>query len=103
MLKNTLIDIALTPEQQKLVDIWEEHTRCEFERKSVDRTMLTMIEKDAYVNNVPTMMGGVGTENVRHFYSKYFIFQLPEDTETVLLSRTVGCTQIVDELIFKFT
>ena len=32
-----------------------------------------------------------------------FIFKLPPDTETVVVSRTVGETQIVDELIFKFT
>ena len=94
---------SLSAEQQKLVDIWEEHTRCEFEQKSVENTMKTMIDKNAYVNNVPTMMGGVGNENVSHFYSNYFVFQLPEDTETELLSRTVGNTQIVDELIFKFT
>lgn len=37
------------------------------------------------------------------FYAKYFIPQMPEDTETVPVSRTVGNTQIVDEMIFKFT
>jgi carboxymethylenebutenolidase len=95
--------VPYTPDQQRLVDVWEEHTRCEFEQKSVDHTMATMIDKEAYVNNVPTMTGGVGTDNVRFFYSHYFIPQLPDDTETVLLSRTVGNTQIVDELIFKFT
>ncbi|PHQ80314.1 MAG: hypothetical protein COB66_05075 [Coxiella sp. (in: Bacteria)] len=92
-----------TPEQQTLVDVWEEHTRCEFEQKSADNTMATMIEKDAYVNNIATMTGGVGSANVHYFYSHYFIPQLPDDTETELLSRTVGNTQIVDELIFKFT
>jgi len=94
---------TLTSEQQKLVDIWEEHTRCEFEQKSVEHTMTTMVNEDAYVNNVPTMMGGIGNKNVREFYSKHFIYQLPEDTETELLSRTVDNNQIVDELIFKFT
>lgn len=98
-----MTNTSLTPEQQKLVDIWEKHTCYEFEQKSVDNTIATMIDKDAYVNNVPTMMGGVGTENVRSFYAKYFIYQLPEDTETVLLSRTVDNNQIVDEIIFKFT
>lgn len=28
---------------------------------------------------------------------------MPQDTETVLVSRTIGTNQIVDELIFKFT
>lgn len=103
MPENPSMSASLTPEQQRMVDVWEEHTRCEFAQKSVDNTIATMIDKDAYINNVPTMMGGVGTKNVREFYSKYFIFQLPEDTETVLLSRTIGHTQIVDELVFKFT
>src|SRR3990167_6028325 len=52
------ISASLTSAQQKLNDLWEEHTRCEFETK---------------------------------------------DTETILISRTIGETQIVDELIFKFT
>jgi carboxymethylenebutenolidase len=28
---------------------------------------------------------------------------MPPDTETILVSRTIGVDQIVDELIFKFT
>ncbi len=94
---------ALTPEQQKMVALWDAHTRYEFEQKNVAATMSTMIDKEAYVNNVPTMTGGVGNDNVSFFYTHYFIPQLPEDTQTVLLSRTVGNTQLVDELIFKFT
>lgn len=100
---NSALENSLTPEQKKLVDIWEEHTRHEFAQKNVDRTMATMIANDAYVNNVPTMMGGVGNENVRDFYTRYFIYQLPEDTESILLSRTIGTNQIVDETILKFT
>ena len=95
-------DLSLTPAQQKLCDLWEKHTRHEFVDKSVDATMETMIE-GAYVNNVPTMMGGEGLAGVRNFYTHVFIPTLPPDTETVLISRTVGKTQIVDELIFKFT
>lgn len=49
------------------------------------------------------MTGGVGLTEIRDFYSRYFIPELPPDTETQLLSRTTGGTQIVDELIFKFT
>jgi carboxymethylenebutenolidase len=91
-----------TPAQQALIDLWEEHTRCEFEAKDVDGTMATMRE-GAHILNMPVMTGGDGLEAVREFYSKSFIPQLPLDTETVLVSRTVGDTQIVDELIFKFT
>ena len=92
----------LSPEQQKLVDVWEEHVRCEFIVKSVDDTMATMIE-GAYVFNIPTMAGGMGLKGVRDFYTHSFVTQLPPDTETILISRTIGQSQIVDELIFKFT
>ena len=92
----------LSHEQQKLLETWENHTRYEFETKSVNQTMETMIDTP-YVNHVPTMTGGFGKEEVEQFYSKSFISQIPEDTEMTLVSRTIGTNQIVDELIFKFT
>ncbi|MGM9453190.1 ester cyclase [Legionella bozemanae] len=92
----------LTRDQQQLLQIWENHTRYEFEVKNVNQTMKTMIE-NPYVNHVPTMMGGFGKKEVEQFYSKSFISQMPQDTETILVSRTIGTNQIVDELIFKFT
>jgi carboxymethylenebutenolidase len=49
------------------------------------------------------MAGGEGFDGVHEFYTKSFISTLPPDTETTLISRTVGHNQIVDELIFKFT
>ena len=92
----------LTPEQEELVAIWEEHTRCEFESKDIDGTMATIAEH-AHICNVPVMTGGNTRNEIREFYSTHFIPQLPADTETILISRTVGNTQIVDELVFKFT
>ena len=92
----------LTPHQQKLVDIWNRHTEAEFSEHSVDETLKTM-SAHPHVHNVPVMIGGEGVEGVRDFYGRYFLKGLPPDTETELLSRTVGNNQIVDELIFKFT
>lgn len=88
--------------QQKLLEIWEEHTRSEFESKNVDDTMETMTI-NPYVYNVPTMTGGEGYDGVYDFYSKYFVPKIPSDTETELVSRTISENRIVDELIFKFT
>ncbi len=85
-----------------LAALWEEHMRAEFATRSVDETMETMVP-DAYVNHVPTLTGGVGQADLREFYGRYFIPQMPPDTETVPVSRTVGATQVVDEMIFKFT
>ena len=61
-----------------------------------------MVE-DAYVNHIPVLTGGVGKEQLREFYSKRFIPQMPPDTEMIPISRTIGNNQLVDEMIFKFT
>jgi carboxymethylenebutenolidase len=61
-----------------------------------------MVE-DAYVNHIPVLTGGVGKEQLREFYSKRFIPQMPPDTEMVPISRTIGNNQLVDEMVFKFT
>jgi hypothetical protein len=58
---------------------------------------------DAYVNHVPVMTGGAGREELAEFYSRYFVPQMPPDTEIVPVSRTVGGDRIVDEMIFRFT
>lgn len=89
-------------DKQTMIDLWEAHTRYEFEDKDVDSTVATMKE-GAHIHNIPTMAGGNGLDEVRDFYTHKFVHNLPEDTETVIISRTVGEDQIVDELIFKFT
>ena len=92
----------LTPKQQAMVETWERHMAAEFEEKSIDATMATM-SSNPFVNHVPVMTGGVGADNVRRFYSSYFIPGHPPDTETVPVARTVGDDRLVDELIHKFT
>ena len=61
-----------------------------------------MVE-DAYVNHIPVLTGGSGRDELREFYSKRFIPQMPPDTEMTPVSRTIGEDQIVDEMVFKFT
>ena len=95
-------DSTLSPAQQKLKEVWEEHMKCEFATKSVDDTMATMIE-GGHINHVPTMTGGQGLKAIRDFYTRFFIPQMPPDTKTTTISRTIVETQIVDEMIFEFT
>ncbi|MEO6846052.1 MAG: ester cyclase [Chthoniobacterales bacterium] len=95
-------ETKLTPAQKKLSDLWEDHTRYEFDTHNTEDTLDTMVA-DAHVNHVPVLTGGNGREALHEFYSKSFIPQMPPDTETVLVSRTIGTDQLVDELIFKFT
>jgi len=93
---------GLTPEQQFLNDLWEEHIRNEFATRDTTATLDTMVP-DAYVNHVPVLTGGVGREQLGEFYSRHFISKMPPDTQIVPLSRTIGSQRLVDEMIFRFT
>lgn len=95
-------DGELTAAQRAMVETWEKHTASEFETADIDATMATMTD-DPHVNHVPVMTGGVGREGVRRFYTNHFIGRHPEDSETRLISRTVGEDRIVDELVHTFT
>ena len=92
----------LTAEQARLQELWEEHLRCEFATRDTEDTLHTMVE-DAYVNHIPVMTGGVGRQQLREFYSRRFITQMPPDTELTPISRTIGADQLVDEMVFAFT
>lgn len=82
--------------------LWERHLQLEFETRDADATMQTMVA-EPYVNHVPTMTGGVGYASLRRFYQYHFIHANPPDTCQIPVSRTVGATQIVDEILFCFT
>jgi len=92
----------LSAAQETLRELWEEHVQYEFSTRNTDDTLATMVE-DAYVNHIPVLTGGVGQAELREFYSKRFIPQMPPDTEMTPVSRTIGEDQLVDEMVFKFT
>ena len=92
----------LSAAQEYLSQLWEEHVRYEFTTQNTEDTLATMVE-DAYVNHIPVLTGGVGQDELREFYSKRFIPQMPPDTEITPISRTIGNNQLVDEMVFKFT
>src|SRR5438477_9216417 len=100
--KKSESDTKLTAAQETLQQLWEEHVRHEFATHKTEDTLATMVE-DAYVNHIPVLTGGVGKDELREFYSKRFIPQMPPDTEMTPVSRTVGEDQLVDEMLFKFT
>ena len=95
-------DTDLTAAQETLQQLWEEHVRHEFATHNTEDTLATMVE-NAYVNHIPVLTGGVGKNELREFYSKRFIPQMPPDTEMTPISRTIGNDQLVDEMLFKFT
>ncbi len=97
-MKNTL-----TTKQQAIRQQFQAHIDAEM-RGDLDTTLSTMTS-DPHLNNIPTLIGGIGQEAVRSFYSnllpvnKFF----PADTEIVPVSQTIDQNQLVDEPIFKFT
>ncbi len=88
--------------QQSLSERWDEHVKYEFATRNTDHTLETMVV-DSYVNHVPVMTGGVGHDELREFYSKRFIPQMPADTAMTPVSRTIGVDRVVDEMVFEFT
>jgi carboxymethylenebutenolidase len=64
--------------------------------------MSTMVA-EPYVNHIPTMTGGVGYQQLHRFYKHHFVNSNPPDTSLIPISRTVGATQVVDEMLFCFT
>lgn len=85
-----------------LIALWEAHCRYEFETRDVDATMATMVA-EPYVNHIPTMTGGVGRDELKHFYKNHFIGQNPPDFRLEPISRTVGENRLVDEFVVHFT
>jgi carboxymethylenebutenolidase len=88
--------------QQSLSAKWDDHVKFEFATRNTEDTLETMVA-DAYVNHVPVMTGGVGHDELREFYSKRFIPQMPPDTNMTPVSRTIGVDRVVDEMVFEFT
>ncbi|MEW6126612.1 MAG: dienelactone hydrolase family protein [Acidobacteriota bacterium] len=97
-----LIGAHTTLSAQALSDLWEEHVKYEFATRNTEDTLATMVS-DAYVNHIPVLTGGVGRDELREFYAKRFIPQMPPDTRMTPVSRTVGTDRVVDEMIFEFT
>ncbi len=88
--------------QKTLSDRWDEHVKYEFATRDTEDTLKTMVA-NAYVNHVPVLTGGVGHDELREFYSRRFIPQMPPDTSMTPVSRTIGVDRVVDEMVFEFT
>jgi carboxymethylenebutenolidase len=97
-----LAGAGLASAQKTLSETWDEHVKYEFATRDTEDTLQTMVP-DAYVNHVPVLTGGVGHDQLREFYSKAFIPQMPPDTSMTPVSRTIGVDRVVDEMVFEFT
>lgn len=82
--------------------VFDAHVRAEFVARDIDATMATMGDAP-YVTHVPVMTGGCGRDDLRRFYSSYFIGRWPEDTQLKAISRTIGQGRVIDEFVLSFT
>ena len=88
--------------QQAMIDVFEKHVGAEM-AGDLETTMATMND-NPHVNHVPTMAAGVGREGVRAFYRDHLVGKFfPPDVEMTPVSRTVGESQLVEELFVTFT
>ena len=80
--------------------LWGKHLEGEFVTCDADATIATMTS-DAYVNHVPTMIGGHGQSQLHRYYKYHFI---PENQGSALIpvSRTIGGDRLVDEFVACF-
>jgi carboxymethylenebutenolidase len=92
----------LSSEQEVMIELFHKHVGAEL-AGDLETTMNTMTE-DPHLHNVPTMIGGVGREGVHAFYRDHLVGKFfPPDVQMTNVSTTVGCDQVVDELIISFT
>lgn len=56
--------------------------------------------KTPHVTNMPTLTGGVGSAELKRFYSDFFTN--PPSIKTTLISRTIGADRVVDEIHLRF-
>jgi len=82
--------------------LFDAHCEAEFVGRDIEATMATMTAAP-HITNVPTMTGGFGYDAVRHFYDTCFVGHVPDDWTVMPISRTVGESQLVDEVMISFT
>ena len=93
---------TLTESQQAMLDLFEKHVNAELQG-DIETTMATMTDYP-HLHNIPSMIGGVGREGVRYFYTNHLVGKFfPADVIMTNVSRTIGHNQIVDELVISFT
>ncbi|KAI0394190.1 hypothetical protein F5Y17DRAFT_273118 [Xylariaceae sp. FL0594] len=81
----------------------EQHVEGKFYTRNLAQTMSNFITTTTtttipHVTYVPTLTGGIGTEELTQFYTDCFLASNPPSTKLRLLSRTAGADRVVDEL-----
>ncbi|SDF32054.1 MULTISPECIES: nuclear transport factor 2 family protein [Thalassobaculum] len=87
---------------KKLDAVFNAHMDAEL-AGDLDKTLATM-SPNPHLVNIPTMVGGQGTDGVRTFYANRLIGQFfPPDVTFETISRTYSEERLIDELIISFS
>ncbi|EEQ31858.1 hypothetical protein McanMca71_007807 [Microsporum canis] len=84
-----------------LEPVWERHLLMKYASKDLEGTLDSYAD-GARINYVPTNTGGIGHDELRHFYEKEFIPRNPPSLQIRLISRTKGGDHVVDEMYLSF-
>ncbi|MBV8192909.1 MAG: nuclear transport factor 2 family protein [Alphaproteobacteria bacterium] len=82
--------------------VWEEHVHAEFVLKDADAILRTMVA-EPYVFCIPSGMCAKGRAEVREFYARHFLPNIPSDLKLMPLSRATGSDRLVEEFVVRFT
>lgn len=93
---------TLTPHQEAMSAIWQQHAYAEFVLKDADAALATMTE-DPYVFLVASGVAGIGRAALRELYATKFLPNLPADLEITSMSQTFGADRFVEEMVMRFT
>jgi carboxymethylenebutenolidase len=92
----------LSPYQQTMLAVWQQHTYAEFALKDADAALATMTENlDVFLISCGVRRAGRAV--VHDFYAHHFLSNIPPDLELTSLSQTFGNDRIVEEMLIRFT
>ncbi|KAH6645983.1 dienelactone hydrolase [Truncatella angustata] len=81
----------------------EENMESKFFAKDEERLMKTYTTAHTpHTTFMPTLVGGIGTEEVSRFYGDFFLDSNPDSLQVTLISRTSSANRVVDELHVSF-
>jgi carboxymethylenebutenolidase len=86
----------------RMLEVWHKHVFAEFAHKNVEDALASMTE-DAHVLLVPSLTGAAGKDEVRAFYGRSFLPQIPADLQPIPISQTIGQNRIIEESVYRFT
>jgi len=92
----------LTPDQQAMLVIWQQHTYAEFVLKDADAALATMTE-NPHLFAIPIGTARAGWAAMHEFYANRFLPNIPPDFELIPLSQTFGNDRIFEEFVLRFT